>query len=112
MHRAFLRCAPPAVLALAAALGLSACVDPASVALTGASMGLAAETGKTIPDHVMSYMTGEECSYSHQISGKAWCQPKPSELAEGPERHCYRSIGVMTCYVVENPYETTSRKVR
>ena len=44
-----------------APLTLTACADPASLALGGASVVTVVDSGKTVSDHAMSYATGENC---------------------------------------------------
>jgi len=91
-------------------LTLTACVDPASIALSGASVVTIVDSGKTVTDHAMSFATGENCSFLHSFKGKAWCVPEVGEVPEPPNQACYRSIANMTCYPVENPHETVSRR--
>lgn len=96
---------------LLAPLNLSACVDPASLALSGASVVTAVDSGKTITDHAMSFATGEDCSFLHSFSGDPWCMPEVGE-APGPRNEvCYQSIANITCYPVGNPHETESRRI-
>lgn len=95
------------VLALTA---LTACTDPASLAVSGVSVVTAFDSGKTVSDHAMSFMTGDDCSFLNSLRGSAWCQPVAGELAEPPKQVCYKSIASMTCYPVENPHETPSRR--
>ena len=98
-------------IAAAALLALTGCVAPASVAFGGASVVTAADTGKTVSDHAMSFLTGQECTYRHTLKGIAWCQPLASAAPEPDGRVCYQSLGSITCYTAENPFETPSRRV-
>lgn len=91
-------------------LGLSACADPASLALGGASVVTAVDSGKTVTDHAMSFATGENCSFLNSLRGNAWCIPERGEEPEPPDQVCYRSIAQITCYPVRNPQETESRR--
>ena len=91
-------------------IGLAGCADPASLALSGASVVTAVDSGKTVTDHAMSFATGENCSFLHSFKGKAWCIPEVGEEREPPNQVCYSSIARMTCYPVENPHETASRR--
>lgn len=93
---------------------LSACTDPASLALGGVSAVSFVQSGKTLTDHAMSLATDQDCSIRHSLSGKAWClpvsTPRPAyDQAEAGDLHCYRSIGTMTCYRHKNPHDTASR---
>lgn len=101
-------------LGLVLAMGaLSACSDPVSVALSGASVVSVVQTGKTISDHAMSAATGMDCAIGHTLSGTSWCQP---EIYDGPDPGadlvCYRSIAEMTCYTRNNPHETASQRTQ
>jgi len=99
------------ILAIAAPLALAACADPASLALGGASVVTMIDSGKTVSDHVMSYATGEECTFRHSLRGQAWCQPRPfEESGDQPNLVCYQSIARTTCYEVANRYETETRR--
>ncbi len=96
------------------ALGvLSACSDPVSIALGGASVVSVVQTGKTISDHAMSAATGMDCSIRNTLSGTSWCLPAVSD-APNPavELVCYRSIANVTCYTQDNPHETASRRTQ
>ena len=91
-------------------LGLAACTDPASLAVTGASVVTAVDSGKTVTDHAFSFATGADCSFLNSIRGESWCKPALADPLPPPEQVCYRSIAAMTCYPVENPHETASRR--
>ena len=98
---------------LALVCGLTACTDPASLALGGVSAVTFVQSGKTLTDHAMSYATDQDCSLRHSLSGEAWCKPVPSSpvalQTEQANLHCYRSIAAVTCYRHANPHDTASR---
>lgn len=96
------------------ALGvLSACSDPVSIALGGASVVSVVQTGKTISDHAMSAATGMDCSIRNTLSGTSWCVPSVSDAPDpAAELVCYRSIANVTCYTKDNPHETASRRTQ
>lgn len=95
---------------LLAPLGLAACADPASLAVGGVSVVTVIDSGKTMTDHAMSYATGDDCSFRNSLRGDAWCQPIPLDVpARGP-LVCYQSIARVTCYDVENRFETPTRR--
>ena len=99
------------ILAIAAPLALAACADPASLALGGASVVTMIDSGKTVSDHVMSFATGEECTFRHSLRGQAWCQPRRgTESDEHSKLVCYQSIARTTCYEVANRFETETRR--
>jgi hypothetical protein len=99
------------ILAIAAPLVLTACADPASLALGGASVVTMIDSGKTVSDHIMSFATGEECTYRHSLRGESWCQPKRNEESEAQNKLiCYQSIARTTFYEVANKFETETRR--
>ncbi|MDA0787265.1 MAG: hypothetical protein O3B37_13335 [Proteobacteria bacterium] len=99
------------ILAIAAPLALAACADPASLALGGASVVTMIDSGKTVSDHVMSFATGDECTFRHSLRGEAWCQPRRGEdTGEQSRSVCYQSIARVTCYDVANRFETETRR--
>lgn len=101
------------ILFLALFCGLTACTDPASLALGGASAVSFVQSGRTLTDHAMSFATDQDCSLRHSLAGKAWCQPvlsaAPDSQGEQSNIHCYRSIAAVTCYRHENPHDTASQ---
>ena len=101
-------------LSLFLALGaLTACTDPVSVALGGASVVSVVQTGKTISDHAMSAATGMDCSIGHTLSGDSWCLPVANDAPDpAADLVCYRSIAEVTCYKRDNPHETASRRTQ
>ncbi len=97
-------------LLLLTSLAMAACADPASLAMSGASVVTAVDSGKTVSDHAMSFLTGDDCSFLNSLRGGAWCQPILADPPPPPNQVCYKSIAAMTCYPVENPHETASRR--
>jgi len=99
-----------AVLALGV---LTACTDPVSMALGGASVVSVVQTGKTVSDHAMSAATGMDCSIRNTLSGASWCLPAVNDTPDpAAELACYRSIAEVTCYTRDNPNETASRRTQ
>ena len=96
------------------ALGvLTACTDPVSVAVGGASVVSVVQTGKTLSDHAMSAATGMDCSIRNTLSGASWCTPAVNEAPDpAADLVCYRSIANVTCYNRDNPHETASRRTQ
>ena len=81
------------------------------MALGGASVVTAIDSGKTVTDHVMSYATGDECTFRHSLRGDAWCQPKRNDDDSAQAKTvCYQSIARITCYEVVNRFETETRR--
>lgn len=106
----------PALRRLGAVLALgvlTACGDPVSIALGGASVVSVVQTGKTVSDHAMSAATGLDCSIRNTLSGASWCLPAVNDTPDpAANLACYRSIAEMTCYTRDNPNETASRRTQ
>ncbi|HLN24597.1 MAG TPA: hypothetical protein VK558_11495 [Patescibacteria group bacterium] len=56
-------------------------------------------TKKTIDDHVVSWVTGQDCSTVRASRGEAYCEetPKPGPMVV-QNSYCYKSLGSVTCY--------------
>ena len=92
-------------------LTVSACTDMSSLLpshlvskvtnysiLSGASV---MATDKTIPDHIVSYRSGKDCSTVRTEQGRTYCredEPNPQPVA-----YCYRTLGDVTCYAEPDP---------
>lgn len=58
-------------------------------------------TDKTIPDHLVSYRSGKDCSTVRVEQGRTYCredEPNPQPVA-----YCYRTLGDVTCYSQPDP---------
>lgn len=102
-----------AVVGAGALAALSACIDPVVLTVTGASAVSYVATGKTLPGHAMSYSTGKDCRVIRGFKGETMCRDLPPEgdPQVQAELTCYRSIAEVTCYRVENPNETSTRRL-
>jgi len=102
-------------LVLLAGLALGGCGEPISTVALGLSAAGSAfslyETDRTLYDHAISWATDKDCSLRHDLAGKPYCQEILADEAR-PNVACYASIGAMTCYPTENPYETESQRVQ
>ncbi len=98
-----------AVVGAGALAALSACLDPVILTLTGASAVSYFATGKSLPGHAMSYSTGKDCGVMRGFKGETLCRDWPQDDPEALA--CYRSIAEVTCYRVENPNETSTRRL-
>ena len=59
---------------------------------------------KTIGDHIVSGITGKECSSPRQsIHGGDYCQDKPLPPEKQPPVYCYRTLGTPDCYYTPQP---------
>ncbi|MBB4284700.1 hypothetical protein [Roseospira goensis] len=71
------------------------------VTLTAGAVNIASvvASDKTIPDHVVSLVTGHDCSTVRYGDGGYYCvQPLPANMPVETRLYCYRSIGGITCY--------------
>ena len=81
----------------AALLALPACSDLAIL-----DVATVLGTDKTIPDHVISYYSGKDCSTIRTERGQTYCvedEPNPEPLV-----HCYRTLGRASCYTQRDPH--------
>ena len=93
-----------AIVLIIALFSLSGCFLTTGPGLFAASTAVFVNTKKTISDHAMSWMTGQDCSTLEYSRGSGYCQPmngeEPPEMGEnlamGP--YCYRTLGRVTCY--------------
>ena len=59
-------------------------------------------TGKTISDHVVSYMSGKNCSTVRRKTGQNFCEE--DDLSTPEEIYCYNSLGNVNCFASPQPY--------
>jgi len=69
-------------------------------------------TGKTASDHVLSFLTGDDCSIlGYQKTGH-YCR-SPAEIAQeqslirNAQPYCYRQLSDIVCYQRPDPQATT-----
>ena len=68
-------------------------------ALVAASVATVPVFGRTLPDMVVSGVSGKDCSAVRLEQGRSYCrEPDPQP---GPQVVCSRSLGVMDCW--KNP---------
>jgi hypothetical protein len=96
-------------LARAVALGLlGGCAmieGPVGTATTGASAVLLINTGKTLTDHAISYITDEDCGMVNYERDRHYCKPWPDVIAHTePELYCYRTLAQVECHAKPEPY--------
>ncbi len=61
-------------------------------------------TGKTLPDHAVSFYTGKDCSTVRYEGGRTYCredEPNP-DPADG--LYCYKELAGVTCYDRLDPF--------
>ena len=104
-------------LAVLLLLPLLAC-DPATATLVvvGTSATTLAHTDKTLPDHVATWVTGEDCSILRSTQEKGpYCLSEEEIEARndpGPQVVCYRTLGAIDCYSEPDPEASAFTQVR
>ncbi|MDB5413687.1 MAG: hypothetical protein JWR10_2022 [Rubritepida sp.] len=76
---------------------LPGCDGPALVATAGVNVASLTLVGRTVPDILVSGVTGRDCSVVRLDRGLSYCGP--AEAAPGPPPYCTRSIGSIDCWV-------------
>jgi len=112
--------AAPALMGL---LLLAACGGEVGLVMVGASVASFATTDKFLPDHAVSYVTGEDCSALQMEQTGEYCRT-PAEIAEAeaaeearrsaaaPDMYCYRTLGDITCYQEQDYQASVAQRVR
>lgn len=103
---------PLAVLALAAVLPGCVAALPAAAVYAGVEGISLNQTDKLMSDHVVSAITGQDCSFLKYKDTGNYCR-SAAEIAEqaAKERrdlsgYCYRRLGRVTCYDSPDPTAT------
>ena len=108
---------PAAALALAALLSGCAVAALPAAAVYGGVEGLSLNhTDKLMSDHLVSAVTGQDCSFLKYKDSGIYCR-SAAEIAEqaAKERrdlssYCYRRLATVTCY--DSPDPTASGEIR
>ena len=58
-------------------------------------------TDKPLSDHAYSLYTGKNCAYTRLKAGRTYCVE--DEANPGPEVRCYRTLGSVNCFGVNDP---------
>ena len=95
------------------ALLLSGCTMTEAM-LASASIATFVQTDKTMTDHVVSYVSGDDCSILHTQDGGEYCRdttegPKDASVAQ--QTYCYRTLGGIDCYMQEDPKASSSQVI-
>jgi hypothetical protein len=83
---------PMTILALA---GCEAAQAPIEIA-TAVNIGSVMVIGRTVPDAVVSAVTGRDCSAVRLDRGQTYC--RATESPPAPPPYCTRSIGSIDCW--------------
>lgn len=111
----------PPLVGLASLGLLSGCtaiaLTPAPAVYAGVEGVALNQTGKLASDHVMSAITGQDCSFLRYKDTGNYCR-SAAEIAaqEARERrdlsgYCYRRRGLVTCYASPDPTATEEIRV-
>jgi hypothetical protein len=56
-------------------------------------------TQKTIDDHLVSWLSGEDCSTLKALHGEPYCKPDPVQVPTVTRTlYCYKNLAGSTCY--------------
>jgi hypothetical protein len=77
------------------------------VAAIGA--GTVAATDKTPVDHLVSLVTGKDCSVVRQNRGLTYCAE--DEVTPPVTVHCYPTLGEVSCYAEPDPFPGGQREL-
>lgn len=93
---------------IASALVSALCLITSGCA-TAIGAGTVVASCKTPIDHVVSLVSGKDCSIARQQRGLTYCvedeAPQPARV------HCYATIGDPTCFAAPNPFPGNQRKL-
>jgi hypothetical protein len=101
-------------LALLAGAALSACSPGETAIILGTSAFSYFETGKTIPDHIVSQVMNKDCSSKRLIEdGKACLDDngQTTTVAAAPPEFCYRTLADVSCYTKPDPFDPENDEV-
>ncbi len=93
------------------ALLLSGCTMTEAM-LASASIATFVQTDKTMTDHVVSYVSGEDCSILHTQDGGEYCRDENGAVRDASvtqQTYCYRTLGGVDCYLQEDPKASSSQ---
>jgi len=91
---------PAAILALGGCDAMyDVAVHPVTMGVTAVNVASVVATDKTVPDHVVSLVTGHDCSLVRYSTGGYYCvEPMVANTPVETRLYCYRSLGGITCY--------------
>lgn len=57
-------------------------------------------TQKTLDDHLVSWISGDDCSTLKAMHGEPYCQPRPAEVPKiARTTYCYKDLVGTSCYL-------------
>ncbi|WP_207540443.1 hypothetical protein [Sabulicella rubraurantiaca] len=87
----------PSILPFLLLLLLPGCDGPAAVATVGVNVAALMVTGRTVPDLVVSGVTGLDCSVVRLDRRLSYCASREEVARHIP--YCTRSLGSVDCWV-------------
>ncbi len=101
------------VMAVVMAVAVTGCSANPPVATmlpwnVGTSMLTLPQTKKTPADHVMSAVTGRDCSVLHYEQDGSYCQDAPKEI-DRRSLYCFKTLGGVECHQRPDPYYGNER---
>jgi hypothetical protein len=94
-------------IGIAVSASLTLLVAGGCAAAIGA--GTVAATDKTPVDHLVSLVTGKDCSIVRRYRGSTYCVE--DEMTPPVRVHCYPTLGEVTCYAEPDPFPGGQRKL-
>ena len=77
--------------------GLAGCDGPTLAATAAVNIASVTLVGRSVPDILVSGVTGRDCSIVRLDRGLSYCGP--SQDPPGPPPYCTRSLGSVDCWV-------------
>lgn len=81
-----------------AALLTAGCTPYAGGVLAATETVSVINTDKTVTDHVVSLVRGQDCSAVRASQGRPWCVEPYENDPVVPTLYCYRTLAKVTCY--------------
>ncbi|MEO5336718.1 MAG: hypothetical protein H7841_07490 [Magnetospirillum sp. WYHS-4] len=98
-----------AMLALMVVTGCGVVSSGAAPGLGQAEVASVMVSKKTITDHVVSYMSGKNCTFMRSNQGLTYCEE--DEKFPKPPVYCYKTLGQVTCYDRPDPFDPRTQKL-
>lgn len=84
-------------------------IAPLAGCVAAIGAGSVAATNKTPIDHVVSLLSGKDCSIVRQHQGLTYCVE--DEVTPDVRVHCYPTLGEVTCYDRPHPFPGRQREM-
>ena len=103
-----------ALAAAAALIGLTACGELTGLAMVGAGVISLSATKKLPTDHLVSWISGKDCSVVTMAENGSYCRDEAdaTQMVAAAPLYCYRTLGEITCYTTPDEQASASRLVQ